>query len=185
MKRRIFIALNLSEETKKEISPLILELDKLNRATAIKWVRPQLLHLTLHFLGYLDETKTEEVESILDGLRINYHETVLSVGNLGVFPNLVSPRVIYLEIKQNQGESFSNLQKEIGGKLAEIGIKPDPRPWQSHLTLGRVKGKDKVNLSQIEILNLTFKINRVELMESRLGRSGPEYYIIKSFKLLN
>lgn len=185
MKKRLFIALNLPDEIKKKISSVILELDKLNRRVAIKWVRPELLHLTLHFLGYLDQAKLEEIESILANLCGHYREAVLSIGNLGAFPNLISPRVIYLEIKQNQGDSLLSLQKEVGEELIKISLEPDQRPWQSHLTLGRVKGKGKVNLSQIEIPNLTFKINSVELMESRLGRSWPEYFVVKSFPFLN
>lgn len=185
MKKRLFIAINLPKEVKRQLSPLILELAELNRQAVIKWVKPELIHLTFHFLGYLDQTEQEEVEKILENLRGRYRRVIFNVGNLGVFPNLNSPRVIYLEVKQTTGDDLVSLRKEIGKELVKIGIEPEIRPWQSHLTLGRVKGGGRVKLEPVKAPELSFQVESVELMESQLSRTGPEYFIVKSFIFLD
>ncbi|MFH0819523.1 MAG: RNA 2',3'-cyclic phosphodiesterase [bacterium] len=183
MKKRLFIAINLPEEVKRQLSPLILELAKLNKRVAIKWVKSELIHLTLHFLGYLDQGKEEEVEKILENLCCQYRFATLKSSGLGAFPNLTSPRVIYLATKQTSGDDLGSLQREIGKYLANIGQEPERRAWQSHLTLGRVKAGGRVKLEPVEIPELSFKVESIELMESRLSSIGPEYYIVKSFPL--
>jgi 2'-5' RNA ligase len=183
MKRRLFIAINLPEEVKRQLSPLILALAKLNRRVVIKWVKSELIHLTFHFLGYLDQIREEKILEIIAKISQNYHQINIKLGGLGAFPNLTSPRVIFLECHEIDGNVMTSLQKEIGKELEQIGFEPERRRWQSHLTLGRVKGGGKVNLAVKEIPQATFEIKSVELMESRLSQAGPEYIVVKSFPL--
>ena len=82
-KIRSFIAIELSEDIKKELARLQ---DELKPAGAdVKWVRPESVHLTLKFLGNVDTDKLERVKSVLDGVATNYKPFKMSLFKIGCF----------------------------------------------------------------------------------------------------
>ncbi|MFH1822658.1 MAG: RNA 2',3'-cyclic phosphodiesterase [Patescibacteria group bacterium] len=182
-KKRIFIALNLPKDTKKEISNLIDSIRAQNQK--IKWVREANLHLTLHFLGYLDNEQLEQVENIIEQLAGKFNEMNFNFDKFDAFPNFNQPKVIVLIGKQTNGNNVFSLQKLLGEKLKAADFSIDERPWKLHLTLGRVKD---YNCSLKLPINFKaqvydFKINTFELMESELMPEGPLYKVVKSYKL--
>ncbi len=180
-KKRLFIALNLPSQIKNEIVFLINQLQKPNNG--IKWVNPQGLHLTLHFLGYLDETQIEQVKLTMQSLEGKFHGFQFKTGKINAFPNLFNPRVIFLACEQINGNSVFKLQELLGEKLIQLGITIDKRPWQVHITLGRVKGESGEKLSIANLLQKDFTISSFELMESILKPTGAEYKEIFSCQL--
>ena len=182
-RKRLFIALNLSAKIKEKLTAFLEDLARYNRG--VKWVNPEGLHLTLHFLGYLDERKTEEVKSMMKGLSGKFGEMEFSLKRLDAFPNLVRPRIVFLEAKQTGDQSVFDLQELLGLELIKLKIDIDDRPWRSHLTLGRVKlpGQDIRLQQDLKILPLDFSISSFELMESELTPSGARYKEVASFKL--
>ncbi len=184
-KRRVFIALNLPEEIKKELAEALLKLNK--DVGGVKWVKPDGFHSTLHFLGYLEEEKIGEVKNIMNGLAGKFGSMNFEVGELGAFPSLTNPRVIFLDCRQTNGDLVYKLQKELGKGLEKIGLEIDSRPWQAHLTLGRVKTKLSQSIHNlakyVKLKNKNFSVSSFELMESKLKPDGVEYKIIANFKL--
>jgi len=186
MRIRSFIAINLPREIKEKLAQTIIELKKVNARVPIKWVNPEIIHLTLHFLGDLDERELLEVQNILSDLVIKNNTLELEIGGLGGFPNLQNPRIIFIDCREVGGKTLVNLQNAIGKRLKKIGLQTDNRPWQTHITLGRVKmpGAVKIpdrNASQTD--NLKFKIITIDLMKSELTPTGPIYTILKSYPL--
>ena len=182
-RKRLFMALNLSAKIKEKLTAFLEDLARYNRG--VKWVNPEGLHLTLHFLGYLDEKKTEEVKGMMQSLSGKFGQMNFSLKRLDAFPNLIRPRIIFLEAKQTGDQSVFDLQELLGLELIKLKIDIDDRPWRSHLTLGRVKVPD-TNLKlprESGILPLDFKVSTFELMKSELTPAGARYKEVASFKL--
>ncbi len=185
-KKRLFIALNLPEQVKNELVGLLEILKKYY--PEIKWVDARGLHLTLHFLGYLDQELEEKIKLVMQSLAGKFSAINFKFNNLGAFPNLDSPRVIYLECEQTNGRSVYKLQQLLLENLNKLSLEVDRRSWQPHLTLGRVKynggNKFKVNSEILKnIPQLNFNIPTFELMESQLTPDGARYGIVVSYKL--
>ena len=183
MKHRIFIAINLPQETKEKIIPFFKELKKLNKRWPIKWVRPGLWHLTLHFLGNIKEDQIKKIKKILKKETKDFGPLKLSLKDFGAFPNLSFPRVIFLKAKEEEGD-LKNFVSRLTKILKKEGFSPDEKEWRPHITLARVKGK--VHLKGIDHLipkGFSFYVKSIDLMESRLLPQGPEYTVLESYKL--
>lgn len=190
-KNRIFIALNPPEVLKSDIAGLIDILQQNNKE--IKWVKPDGFHLTLHFLGYLEEETIKKVKNMMAGISGTFGRMEFKIGGINAFPDLDNPRVIFLECEQEKGGLAVELQKELGRGLARLGIKIDKRIWTPHITLGRVKNNFQLSIfspkadsppaNNYQLKERKFFIESFELMESRLSKEGAEYKELASFKL--
>jgi len=183
--KRLFIALNLPIEVKSQLADLLIKLNQQNNT--IKWCRPEGLHVTLHFLGYLNNQQEEQVKLIMQSSAGKFGNFEFKLGKINAFPNMDRPRVIYLECPQINGKSVIKLQSILAEKLIKINLRVDFRRWFPHLTLGRVSEKsDKFrfnyqNLNQL--MSIIFAIDTFELMQSELTYQGPIYRQIISYKL--
>lgn len=181
MTKRIFIAINLADEVKKKLEPTIEELKKLNPDYGVKWVAPENLHLTLHFFGDLEENKIQEVEEGIHEVVKHLKSFEMTTGDFGCFPNEQTPHVFFTSVHDT--DSIHKLIGEIEVMLENLGYEVDARPWQGHLTLGRIKDWSRCKITGVEIPALTFSVKSIELMESELTPDGPVYSVIKSFSL--
>lgn len=175
--KRLFLAINLPKATKQEIFLLY----KNYKNPDIKWTWIDNLHITIKFIGDVDETNIKELQNFLKQ-NIIIEKIKLKINNTLFFPNIDDPRIIALECEINKEtknkiiefinklEKFSFIKKE-----KNISFKP-------HITIGRVKNeidKSKYNFTykkEIEITN-------IELMESTLTYNSPIYKVIEMYKL--
>lgn len=182
MKHRLFIAINLPAYLKTQIAEIIDKLAKVNRGLPIKWVKSEQLHLTLHFLGYLEQKESLKVQALLNNLSKSYHPCQLKCGQLAAFPNLNRPRVLMIKLQELGGNEIISFQQELGSGLEKLGLEVDHRPWQPHVTLGRIKEYGvKPKLPSVSLPEEVFEVKSVELMESVLSRQGPMYSVVGSF----
>lgn len=180
-KKRLFIALNPPEEVKKEVAGLINSLARLNGG--LKWARGEGLHLTLHFLGYLDETEEELIKQIMKGSAGKFGPIEFGLGEIDAFPNLNNARIVFLKCKQQNGQSAEELQKQLKRGLIQAGFNVDERLWQAHITLGRDKQRSRLKIPDYKLQVASFKIDSFELMESELTADGADYKTVASFQL--
>ncbi len=180
-KKRLFIALNLPQNIKNEISVLINRLDRQNSRAPVKWVKPAGMHLTLHFLGYVSADLEEQIKLAMQCFQGKFGQLQLKLSKINAFPDLTYPRVIFLECRQIHGKSVFKLRELLGEKLIQLGIKVDKRPWKLHLTLGRVKERCNVKIEKCTIAPSEFMMNTFELMESVLRPAGAEYRKVISY----
>jgi 2'-5' RNA ligase len=181
MTKRVFIAINLPDEIKKKIGLVIGKLKKINPDYKIKWVAPENLHLTLHFFGDLNEKQIAQAGGGIEKIIKQIDSFEMKTGEFGCFPNEKHPRVIFIEVKDSQVIHLLIGQLEV--MLQNLGFPVDTRPWQAHLTLGRIKDNTKCKTASIELAPEIFNVKSVELMESRLTPEGSVYSVIKSFPL--
>ncbi|MBL7156718.1 MAG: RNA 2',3'-cyclic phosphodiesterase [Candidatus Omnitrophica bacterium] len=182
---RTFIALELSDEIKEEFSRLE---EKLKTAEAdVKWVKPHNIHLTLKFLGDVEESKIGQIKNVLDGISAQNNSFEISLFKLGAFPNLNQLRVLWVGLEKGFSEA-EKIANSIEDNLEKIGFPKEKRPFSAHFTLGRVKsGKNKNQLkeliSSLEVRPKSCVIKHITLFQSTLTPKGPIYASLHRAKL--
>lgn len=182
---RTFIALELFSEIRQELSKIQGELKK--SGADAKWVKPENIHLTLKFLGSTPSDKIETINQILLDISSRFPVFEMSLSQLGAFPKIESPRVIWIDIKEGK-ETLQTLVKEIEEKLSSLGFPPEDRPFQTHITLARIRSSlNRINLVNklkgIPIPDLNQRIDKITFLKSTLTPKGPIYEILKEIKL--
>jgi len=178
---RLFIALELSMKQKEEIALLQEKLKLFN--SAVRWVQMKNLHLTLKFLGEIDEALIDEIKSIMNDLVKGIEPFDFSFKDLGFFPSYSSARVIWLGIHKGL-ENLRELGIALDKELAKIGIAREKRAFQPHLTLGRPrKSLNNEILLNMETLAKGFvteqsRASGISLFRSELTRKGAVYYLV-------
>lgn len=182
---RTFIAIEIEEPLRKEFSFLQNELRK--SQADVKWVEPKNMHLTLKFLGETKEEKVEKIKEVLKKLTQELRPFEITFCNLGAFPNLSSPRVIWIGIDKGK-EELTKLARGIEEHLEELGFPKEKRPYSGHLTLGRIRSmRNKENLKKIIEEKMGFQaenelyVNRIVFFRSELKPSGPIYTKLAEF----
>ena len=178
--KRCFIALDLPRNVIKDIKK-IQELIKKKKLFDGKLVEPENLHLTLKFLGEIDDKKIDEIKERLKEIRFNEFEVHL--GKIGVFPSKYNSyiRVIWIELL---GKNIWDLQKQIDESLSDLFDKE--RRFMSHITIARIKRVYDRNgfleyLKKINIPKLKFNIDKFFLKKSELFETGPVYKDIMTY----
>jgi|SRR3989344_3534828 len=177
---RCFLAIDLNDECKDYLFKLQKEFSKYLKA---KWVEKRNLHLTLKFLGDIDENKLETVKRIL--FEIKFKRFKIYLNEIGVFPNEGFINVVWVGLKPEN--DIMDLQKKIDGAL--LCLFPQDQKFLSHVTLGRVKliknkTKFKEILKETKINKIGFEVNNFRLYKSELTKDGPKYHLLKEFKLI-
>ncbi|KJR40140.1 2',5' RNA ligase [Candidatus Magnetoovum chiemensis] len=182
---RAFIAINLTSALREKIGAVI---DDFKRSGAdVKWVKPENIHLTLKFLGDADEPIVNAVSGALMSVSQSASAFTLDVKEIGCFPNLRNPRVIWVGLKGD--EKLALLQSNIEDALEKCEIAKDTRKFSAHITIGRVRSLDgykrlKPMLAEHENDTIgTLNVNDISLMQSVLKPDGPIYTLIKAFPL--
>ncbi|MEK6910876.1 MAG: RNA 2',3'-cyclic phosphodiesterase [Nanoarchaeota archaeon] len=177
---RIFIALTFDDEVIKECARIqeILGSWKFNG----KLIELENLHLTLKFLGEIDENKLSEVKEALKTIKENSFECKLD--HSGLFSVHGNPKITWLKLN---GKGIFDLQKKID-EVLESSFKKEER-FMSHLTIARIKYvNDKAGfrkyVENIGVKEVSFKIKSFQLIKSELKPSGPVYNIVEEYSLL-
>lgn len=185
-KVRSFIAIALPDELESKLSNVVESLKEVN--ARIKCVSPENIHLTLRFLGYPEESKLKDIEQVMEEALKDIQPFEILLKGIGAFPNPGKPKVIWAGVETG-AEEVCAMREKIEKGLNSNGIAREKRPYHAHLTIGRVKSLPQSgNLaewlkSRRDFVIGTMKVFRVVLMESRLRKEGPEYFVLKSVVL--
>lgn len=175
---RCFIAIDVPKEIKDKI---YITQKGINKDLAkINWVSKRNLHITLKFLGDVDNKKLEEVKSILD--RLSFDPFTLRIGRLGVFPDWDHVNVIWLSLLPEK--DLIRFQQTIDGEL--LPLFSGDQTFKSHLTLGRVKLVKKKDLfinvlKNVIITAEPFNVDSFSLYSSTLSKDGPTYHKLMDY----
>jgi len=135
---RTFIAVELPEKIIYTIGTVQEEIK--SYGLKIRWVRPENIHLTLKFLGDIQEADTEKVARAISESVTDHSAISLAVKGIGVFPGIKKPRVLWMGISK-QLDLLTALQQTLDEKLEAMGFPKEKRLFKGHLTLGRIKSK--------------------------------------------
>ena len=151
---------------------------------SVKWVDPDSFHITLRFLGEVEEARLSALwGSVYQSLDGSLSFTMRFLG-VGAFPNIKRPRVIWAGVTEG-AEEMRELAARVEQACAGHGFEAEERPFRAHLTLGRVRRPESnvklaaamAELSDAELGEV--HVDRVVLMKSELTRSGAVYHILE------
>jgi len=175
---RAFIAVEIDPPHKQKLTNLISTLKQSD--SEVKWVNGTQMHLTLKFLGNIEETKVQEISDALTSIANSTREFTITLSNIGTFPNAKRPRVIWIGVDKGKNK-LKLLAGQIETELDKLGFPKETRDFKSHLTLGRVKSpKNLQNLTKL-LTKTTFesqdkiKIDKLILFQSTLTPKGAIY----------
>ena len=177
---RLFIAIELSEEIRNSLAQIQSHLKY--AGADVKWVGKDNIHLTLKFLGEVTAEKAEKIKSILDEIAKQTKPFEISTKDIGVFPKIEFPRVIWVGLDKGANESKA-LAEKIDVALSKIGFQKETRTFTSHLTIGRVRSsknkdalKEKLQSSNSQLPTPNSQlITSVILYQSTLTPKGSIY----------
>ena len=186
---RLFIAVEIDRQKLDALG----ELQKQLRSEAdvrggdVKWVSPQNMHLTLKFLGEIDEGKLSEISAITEKVAASHKSFGLSMQSVGWFGGK-SATVLWVGAGAGANELLA-LQKDLEAQLALAGWPAEDRPFSCHLTIARVKNhKAGLKLAQLaeQYKNFepgTLSVDSLSVYKSQLTPTGPVYTLLGNYKL--
>lgn len=184
-RHRIFIAINLPAEIKKDLERRQQQWPDL----PAKWMQKDSLHITLVFLGDLTDVEladtceaVKKISELYKSFNINLNKILYGP------PKKIPPRFVWATGEKS--EELSDLKNDLEEMLLEkISFRPEGRGFTPHITLARIsewefrkiepEERPEVN----EEINLQFDVESIEVMESELKRGGPVYTILESHEL--
>ncbi|OQX88281.1 MAG: 2'-5' RNA ligase [Candidatus Omnitrophica bacterium 4484_70.2] len=170
---RAFIAFPLPSSIKERLK----EIEESLKGYPIKakWVKPENLHLTLKFLGEIEEEKIADLKKILEEMS-NLSKIEVKLTNFGFFPSSSNPRVFFVSLDKEK--ELNLIDQKLEEKLAPLGF-PQEQRFKAHITLARIKEKKNIHLLKEKIkevrLEEKFFLSQITLFKSILTPSGPIY----------
>lgn len=148
----------------------------------VQWVRPDSIHLTLKFLGDIEEGLVDPIRELLAPVVTGVSPFSVGVERLGVFPDLRNPRVLWLGLS-GPVETLVRLAAEADARFHSLGFPLEKRPFDPHLTLARVKERSREvgravtesGMMSERLLVGELEVHGVSLMKSELRPAGAVY----------
>lgn len=186
---RSFLAFELPSGIMGEVTRISKEIKKSGLNAG--WVKPGNIHLTVIFLGNINEDDIPGIISAVDNTVIRYETFDISLGGLGLFPDFRRPRVIWLGLN-GEIDRLSSLRDDLQRPLKSFGIKQEKRAFKPHLTLGRFRKSVK----ERGLLKETIeeyrhnsgpegKLQELVMFKSELNPGGAVYTRIHSWPLID
>ena len=181
---RTFIAIEIPETLRQKIAAVQDELKK--EKGRVSWTKPGKIHLTLKFLGDVEENRIWDVsEAVKKGVgpikSFNFE-----VKNLGAFPNIRRPRVLWVGI-ENPTNQLTKLAQNIEDELNKIGYPKEKLKFSPHLTIGRVKSAlNERFIYRIKNMNfegVEVEVKEILVMKSDLKPTGAIYIPLYKIEL--
>lgn len=180
---RLFIAIELPHDVQAALTTLQKGLKPQTPPGTVRWVQPEGIHLTLKFLGDVPAIKRDTIQTALEKAVQDHAMFDAYLGKLGCFPNLKRPRVIWVGI-ESRPNAITALRDSVEKHIAPLGFPTEDRPFNPHLTLGRVR-REAQNVQVAKLGDLIasapapeqrqWEINGVSLMRSELKPTGAVY----------
>ena len=190
---RAFLAVELSQELRVELADFQQKLKQsiepeVNRNTRISWVQPAKIHLTIKFLGDLDEQVLDPLLSTVEQAIGSQSSVNVPLERLGAFPRPYRPRVLWVGPTENwergaEGARVTELHGAIEQACEGLGFLRETKPFSPHLTLARIRMGERqvgVALAKAGMLDRQLSlgalaVESVVLMKSDLKPTGSVY----------
>jgi 2'-5' RNA ligase len=184
---RAFVALELSESLKDGILSLIDEL----RAAGVRagWSRAGTLHLTLKFLGDVEEALLPDLATALKAAAAEVPPFTFDTTSMGAFPSPARPRVIWLGVEPADG--LYELQEAVERELTPLGFSRERRRFHPHITLGRVRDAGEASrdvdllalMTELPVPRGRTAVDGLRLVRSTLSPGGARHETLDVIRL--
>lgn len=182
---RLFVAADLPLDLRRRLAAVQEAMRSVS--PAVRWVRPEGIHLTLKFLGETDDGRRAAIAAVLGEAGSGLAPFRLAAAGAVPFPERGAPRLIWAGIEGDL-ESVRRLAVAIDRAAATLGFPPEGREFKAHLTLGRVRGPARGDwraalLRAGEEARGEFEVREYVLFQSRPGPGGSIYTPLQRFPL--
>jgi RNA 2',3'-cyclic 3'-phosphodiesterase len=178
---RLFVAVEIDDRARRVAETAALELqDRIGPVLKARWVPPENMHLTVRFIGHVDDSRAP---AVIDALAppLDMPPFEIALGGCGLFPPRGAPRVIWIGLTQGL-PSLALMHAAFNHRLRPFGFEPERRPFSAHLTLARLKdaprraGRSLAEaLDRIAVPATRFQVSRATVFQSHLSSKGPRY----------
>ena len=175
---RLFIAIDLGQRVRALVKKEVERLQPF--APKAKWVNVEGMHVTLVFLGYVDDQRVPQVQAIVRDVAWRHPPVRLAVEAIGGFGSSVRPRVLWLGLTGDV-EPLAAIKAELEERLVPLGYEREKRPFRPHLTLARARmpNGDAALARCIRACGATAfgtaQVDRIILFRSDLSPKGAKY----------
>jgi RNA 2',3'-cyclic 3'-phosphodiesterase len=179
---RTFIALELDESLHRYLGETTRRMAQ--ELPGLRWVAPEGIHLTLAFLGELNDEQLAEALRATERAAREVSPFEYRLARPGLFGSPKQPRVIWIGIDEPSG-NLQLLHRQLSLELVQHGFEVDTRPYSPHLTLARIKGplkqEEQQRLQQLlsdrdpRPYSPTYRVSHLSVIKSELMRTGSRY----------
>ena len=167
---RLFVALDLPERVRNRVTGLC------NGIPDVRWVDPDNMHLTLRFIGEVEEPWLPEIDAVLSAIRCPGFR--LTLDGVDIFGDRRRARILWAGVRPS--DELIVLQSKIESALTRAGLVAESRKFHPHITLARLKGMKVDRLvgyleTNAAFMTEDFPVDSFVLYSSRLGRNGAIY----------
>ena len=183
---RTFIAIKIPTGVKSDIKNWQDKLKDI--VTGIKWVKSDNIHITLKFLGNIEEKMIPRLKEAIKSSAEHVSPFEIEVKGEGCFPNVNRPRIVWVGV-DNGKDVLSTIASKIEIECSKLGFEKENRPYRPHLTVGRVKkyirNTDELRgfFNENPFRTEVFTAEEIILMKSDLRPDGPVYTPLEIIKL--
>ncbi len=184
--KRIFVAVDISEAAKELVGKHQEELKKGFPTVRVGWEKREKLHLTLKFLGEIDDERLAELEVIVKKTAQKFSKFKLFLRNNGVFPNKKRAKILWFGIDDKKG-SLTEIKENLEAELEKLGFAKEKRRFKPHLTIARLREPSKDLVSkhlENKIEPVGFEVSGIVIYESELRPTGSVYKIVSKHELI-
>ncbi len=170
---RCFLALEVAPPVAEYLARVIDGLAR--RSRDVKWVKKEGIHITLKFLGEIDEGLVDEIRVSLEPAGARFAPFVVSLKEIDAFPSKRRARVVIVRLNQGTGE-MKAVYEAVEERLAGFDFEREAREYTPHATLGRMKVPHPFPDGDLPALEqMTFTVDGIVLFKSKLTPSGAIY----------
>lgn len=185
--RRLFLGVDLPVPAKEECHRISQRLKK--TGADVTWVEETNFHVTLQFLGDVEEGRIPEVTAACEAVGRDHPAFSFSLSGLGAFPGLFAPRTLWIGV-QAPATTFLYLAQRLEEALGSLGFKKEGRAFHPHVTIGRVRSpRNRVHLITAlhqeaqKVFVPGLPAGTVTLFESHLSPQGARYAALAALPL--
>ena len=186
-KTRTFIAIEASRPVCKKAAALMKLLGR--ELEGINWVDDNKLHITLQFLGDVEDTMLAEVCQLTQEAVAEVSPFEICVAGVGAFPEVSRPKSLWLGVSEGAAEIIA-LHQAVQDALSSLPTKRERRGYTPHLTLGRVlASKESLETLQPRLVGQeafdagNMVVDEITIFASELRKSGPQHHVISRAQL--
>ncbi len=149
-----------------------------------KWETKEKIHLTLKFIGEVEEKLVEPISSELEFVK-NFSSFKCSISRFGFFFRYHEPKILWSDLQSER--SFTPIVDELNQRMEKFGIESEKRKFKAHLTLLRIKKevteKFIQRIKSYKFKEINFTANKIALVQSQLSKEGARYKDLKTYEL--
>ena len=179
---RTFLGISLSDGLRQRLAAMQQTLSR--TGARVLWTQPEAMHVTLLFLGDLDDQKLVKVCQAVDRQTTRFPRFAMAIRGLGGFPTPRRPKILWAGIHDGATELVQIYQHFEQLFAESIGYQPEERDYTPHITLGRIKADEASQRIAHELPRYSdhafgdMPVSEIHVFRSELRREGPEYTVI-------